>query len=500
MDINELLKLEVSERLYILSEEKPHKKSFLFDSFQIGFSSLDYHTMWQDTLGKILFNMIQSPGIYSRAEDDIWFGLFFSKLETKLDIKLEAPAAITFYNGEYLVIINPYLFLTYLTLPEQIAIIKHEISHMINNHFERFKINLEFEITNVALDIAINPFIDNMPKKYIFNGKTYTHLMRGLFPSDYNLPVNKSAEYYFNILLKSPYKEALLIPTPKSGENSLKEQCKNSKEAPGRVFSKHGEDHVPSSNEISDSDFNESKAKVKEKILKEINLEFPENNKVLERTFKPASISKFLDIIATESELNWVSILKKYIGRKISKRRRDTFSKRHLLFPDEPYIPGRITMQSKPLLHVILDTSGSMEDFDIELGLNALKDLKKQYKLNIKLIQSDAEIQSVKDLDNDFSKFERVGYGGTEMFPAVNTILGRSSEAKSLRKKFKLSKPDLIIIITDGGVENDWEIKYNFPILWLVTSRVLNFNIKKYSKHNAIFMNRTNETKNLRRI
>lgn len=56
---------------------------------------------------------------------DFFFGNFAIQLERKIDPLLPAPAAVSFRNNRYYILINPLMFCKF-TIKEQMAILVHE--------------------------------------------------------------------------------------------------------------------------------------------------------------------------------------------------------------------------------------------------------------------------------------------------------------------------------------------------------------------------------------
>jgi predicted metal-dependent peptidase len=148
---------------------------------------------YNKSIKDITFKMLTSHK--AKTEEDIWYGTFLNTAEYEVDFNLEAPAA-TYYKkeiNEFIIVINPKLFNVLLNITEQIPILKHEVGHIINNHFERILSKLKSSITetyltNIAADLSINPTIPFLPDK--------NHILTPCLPEDFNLVNNKSLEYY----------------------------------------------------------------------------------------------------------------------------------------------------------------------------------------------------------------------------------------------------------------------------------------------------------------
>lgn len=109
-------------------------------------------------------------------------------------------------------------FIKQNTLEENQGVTVHEILHIFFRHLSRLpkegtpESKYLDDLKNLATDMAINPLIElPLPKG-------------GVYPEQYNLPRDKSAEWYFEELKKLPKKECpqcgSAMPQPPKGSNS----------------------------------------------------------------------------------------------------------------------------------------------------------------------------------------------------------------------------------------------------------------------------------------
>ncbi len=126
-----------------------------------------------------------------------------------------------------------------------------------------------------------------------------------------------------------------------------------------------------------------------------------------------------------------------------------------------PPFPG--TKQSNKFTIVYaVDTSGSMSNHDLELGLSELQQIQKaDSEVTILVMYSDAAVaHEYKIGATDQIDFSVKGRGGTDFEPVFERVqeLLRSSE----------DAPDVLIYATDGYAPEP-TIKLPIPIVWLIT-------------------------------
>ena len=130
------------------------------------------------------------------------------------------------------------------------------------------------------------------------------------------------------------------------------------------------------------------------------------------------------------------------------------------------------------------DTSGSMADREYARACNCMNGLMAIHK-NIKLtyVECDAALHKELVTDNiqppegeELEKWHtRHGYGGTVYVPFFKRVLGLDtpSDWSIPRPMDPMTKPDLIVVVTDGGVgiipECFPQYRPDCPIIWLIT-------------------------------
>ena len=100
-------------------------------------------------------------------EDYIFYACMLSKCNIFFTEGFDAPAGVSF-SGNYNLYINLKLFSNY-NLTERIAILKHEMLHILNGHLLYRNENKKNKKWNLATDCAINQLINpgHLPKDCI---------------------------------------------------------------------------------------------------------------------------------------------------------------------------------------------------------------------------------------------------------------------------------------------------------------------------------------------
>ena len=410
---------------------------------------------------------------------------FYSFVIAKMKVKVTTSiptAGAGFYNNTYNLLINPDFFAT-LPVEERVAVLIHECQHVILQHIFRKGIR-EHRLFNIACDIAINQFIENIPKE-------------GMFPETFDFPVKLTAENYYNLLVDekkdqekekeesgegdgdtcescggSGEQEPQEPQEPQdgeggeSGEGEGKEPCEScggSGKTPGTGWKPSNghpdltgqEEHTLDSHDFWDDVTGDEEDQAKDAMQRILN-EAAEKS----RGNTPQNVLELMELWATPPVISWKRVLKRYIaskkGSKIS-----TIKRRDRRMPNRHDLRGKKTYFDQPSVIVGLDVSGSMSDEEINKGLSEILEVCKVTNSKLQIVQIDTDIQGLEEFDSKSKNFKRKGGGGTDM-----------SEMARFLIKDKTSYDILIMIsdmfIEDVGTHQDWRLKK--PTLWLNTS------------------------------
>lgn len=414
---------------------------------------------WKKQLEESIVQMITYN--YSSNESLMWYGHLITLCEIKRDLSMPSPAGVRFMFNKYELFINPLLFGLYTT-DEQIAILKHEMLHIINLHIIRQK-DRDHKKWNYGTDISINQLIKNIPAD-------------GLQPELFKFEKNLNAEQYYD-----------MIPT--SYEDKNKDDCQggscsgkggqsgSGEGSEGKSGQGEGEGNDGSGNVVDDEKklkdmissalsaaqkgmvgdhgkWNESQGD--EQAAKEITRQMTETATQKSRGMSPSECSEAINMLKMKEQINWKKELRKIVGNKKANSKL-TIKKNDRRFPDRKDLRGKTRDHVADIL-VILDVSGSMSDEEVLYGLNETRAICEKAGAGVKIIQIDTEPKLVENFDPKAKSFTRRGYGGTYLYPAVEF---------AIKEKVKFNA---VVVITDGGCESEFNgVIPRVPFIWLVT-------------------------------
>lgn len=351
-------------------------------------------------------------------EDNQFYGYFLIDVDRGLsdEIKTACVALDKKFNKLYL-LINPTFWSTLSDLQKS-GILKHEVLHIILDHFQYTKEKYpDEESLNIACDLVVNQMI---PRIELPDTAYYLDTF-----SELNLLPNKGVDYY--------YKKIVNL----TGDSSTDEQLKNKKE--DYQFYNHKWKDVT---DLSSDEKQEIKEDVKIKcnIIKD-KYEIGNLDNILETivkntsTYKPLSWKKILRQF-------WSSSKKTYI--KSTRRKR---SKRY------PLQEGK-KIKVKQNILVAVDTSGTMSDEMIADVFNEIDEMYKS-KCVITILEADTTIK--KEYVYKGVRPKKIsGRGGTSFDYVIEECNKR--------------KLDGVIYMTDGLAYAP-EKKCKHKLLWIIPKK-----------------------------
>ncbi len=367
-------------------------------------------------------------------------------LNMKVQYSTRIPTAGVNVTENINLIINPYFWQS-LTLTEQAAVLEHECRHVLSDHFTRGKnastatskgeLFVERQIMNIAMDLAINETIPNLPKNmrtFDPTGKELTQLdkdgkqvfghpctvegFKARFP---NIKHNETFEYYYDLI-----------------REELKKDAENGKGT-------GGEGQTIDDHDIWDEG-NPNQEVVKRKIQDAAN----QAARQCEAGNIPGDIKELIDKLNYVPK-DWKRDLRNFIASSISSEVEASRSIRNRRYG---LMYAGYRKLSKLNLVAILDSSGSMYMDLVNQCFAELNQIQKTMPMVITLIQCDAEVRSIEHYDPK-KPMEVIGRGGTAFNPAFEA-------AKKL-------KPDAIMYFTDGeNYDVDGVEKPKTSVMWVL--------------------------------
>jgi predicted metal-dependent peptidase len=386
---------------------------------------------------------------------------FYGALLQELTIRfLDAvPTAAIAYNRkkqEYQIVIN-YEFFAKLTDEERTAVLKHEILHFTNGHLIRFPWNEDTPKDkkyqyNLAGDMAINQFINGLPKDCIDVSAWKKN-------DGTPFPKFQTMEVYFDLIQNNLEANKDLMNGP-DGEGDEEGECNCEGKEEGSNGKKHkkGCGKGKKQHVLDSHDWNELTDEEKKDCLKE-------TGKIFERAMEknsfgydivPQYVKDLLrEIESTINGLNYKKILKDTIKRTVCCSDRDsTWNRRNKRYGQ--FAPGTKN-GTLPECALMIDTSGSISTTEMNEFLQVVSGFLKagsrkctlglwhqvlyhtqKYKLNQKIEESVLES------------------GGTEVTSVLEYVVKHN--------------PNLTCILTDGyfGLP-DIKISKASEILWIIS-------------------------------
>lgn len=312
--------------------------------------------------------------------------------------------------------INPTFFAS-LSLDEQVAVLKHECQHILNDHISRAKelapevynkpkddidsmINgAKHMLINVSADCAINPGIANIPKD-------------SQHPGLYGLPPGETMEWYANELKDD---EKLKGITEFDGHSLWAE---------------------------SEGDKEELKAKLKKAVRDAA-------NKTRAAGKMTSDVELLIDKLNYEPR-NWKQELNRFAARSINNLTESSKKKRNRRYGI--MIPGNV---KKEELHigVAIDTSGSVSDEALHQFMAEIGNIAK-YAI-VTVVEADSEVKN-SYVYNPKKQYTVSGRGGTAYQPAFDYFS-------------KETDVDGVIYFGDMDTSDSEElIKPKYPVLWAI--------------------------------
>jgi predicted metal-dependent peptidase len=363
-----------------------------------------------EALEKAIVGLI-TPPYSSNLQSKPFYAHFIQNCER--EFSKDTPTLGVYITDKVHLVINEEFFLSKTHL-ERIAILEHEVLHLVMTHLTRYKPKY-FKIWNIACDMAINQYIPNLPKD------ACTHNL-------FKLPAEKEAEFYYKELVKKAKK----VKDPNGdGEGGEGEDCQLGGN-PGPL-----DDHKIWDKSNSNKDL--SKAVVKGTIQNSI-------KSVKDYGNLPGAIQTELNRLLKEDMVNWKAELNKFINRATIVRMAMTRKRPNRRYAD--YEGNKNIYRLKVL--VGLDTSGSIDDEILAMFFGQVERIKSM-GLDIQIAECDAALGNCYKYKKAPKKVS--GRGGTCFKPVF-----------TYAKKYK---PDVVIYLTDGYAEKNW--KNRIPTMWVIT-------------------------------
>ncbi|ASW43218.1 vWA domain-containing protein [Clostridium isatidis] len=378
------------------------------------------------TFERDFFSLVESIIVSMIQGEDNFFGQFLVKIERGIKYDITWPLATVPMLKGFKLYFNPLLFLE-CNKREMVALFKHEIYHIMYGHHEREKeLRNKYTTTavNMALDISINQFINNMP------------------PESYRL---ERFNYEFYASLKEDNSiELYAEEIDKIIKEKLKNKMKSDDKDIGTVI-----DISKAHDAWEESDLNSDSIK---EMTKKIAVSSLKNK-------APEDIRKIVESYKELAQISWQDELKRMLPT-IRAGQRKTITRKSRRQPDRLDIRGSLP-NLIPEVIVALDISASISEGEIHKIMIEVLDIAKNRSSKITVIECDDQIRRVYEAKsrNDFKK--RSSNNGSTKFSPVFQYL----QENKLKNK-------ILVYFTDGVGEKELEVRpITKNVIWVLTGK-----------------------------
>ncbi|MBP1889199.1 putative metal-dependent peptidase [Clostridium moniliforme] len=372
------------------------------------------------------FKLVEGVIIEQVEFEESFFGNFMLKVDREIKLDISWPlATIPTLNG-FKMFFNPILFLNN-SKREMGALFKHEIYHIMFNHYERekeLKDSYSKEAVNIAMDISINQFIKHLPMecKRIDSVKM-----------EYNIELKEDMplEYYAKEIDSSIKKR----------ENKNKDKKKYSDNIKREYDTESAHDMWENIN----IDMERARELTKKTAISSIKDNAPKN---------------ILDIISAYKEkevVNWQECLKRMLPT-VKSGYKKTIVRRDRRQPNRLDLRGSLRDTIKEII-VAIDISASMNDGEIHKIMVEILAITRSKVNKIKIIECDDEIRRVYDIKSPKDIVKRSRKSGATRFSPVFEYINDN----------RLSDR-VLIYFTDGVGEKELTVKPKIKnVIWVLT-------------------------------
>lgn len=376
-----------------------------------------------DFYNRRFFDIVEKVILYLLQGQDAFFGQFMLSIKREIRFDIKVPIATIPKRDGFNMYFNPFFFLN-CTKREMAALLKHEIYHIMNLHFERekqLKNRFSKEAVGVALDISINQYIKDLPG--------YSRKLESInMEHNLNLAENRSVEEYAEEIYKS-----------------IKSRIKKYK-----------------FNENGNEEFLLEMDKAHE-IWDEIDIDEESINSLTKKTAisaynknTPEGLEKIILSYDEKPEISWELVLKNAIPAMKSGYKK-TIVRRNRRQPERFDLRGTLPKNEAEVV-VAIDISASMKDDEMKKILIEILSITHASKNKVTVIECDNEIRKVYKLRSEKDIQKRCRENGSTLFSPVFKYI-----------RDKNLKNCILVYFTDGVGEKELEIKpFNKKTLWVI--------------------------------
>lgn len=382
------------------------------------------HLNMTEVFEKEFWSYLEKVIISLYDEENYFFGQFLIQVKRKISFYIKWPIATKPTMSGFVMFFNPILLLE-CDMYEVQALLKHEIYHIIMDHYVREK-NLKNKYSklaiSIAMDLAINQYIKNLP--------TYSKRLEGV-----NLEFNLKLEYDMTM---EQYAEEIQAAIDYKEKYKVKDTKDN-------------------------INYNEIDQERSHEIWEETSLNLDNLKQITKKTsinaYKgkaPKVIEKIIMKMEEKPEIKWNEFLKRLLLSAKSGYKK-TITRRDRRMPNRVDLRGKLPKYI-PKIIIAIDISASMNDKDIEKIIVEILGIIQNRHYNIKVIECDSEIRRIYNVNSVRDIRKRSKNNGATKFSPVFKYLKENN-----------MRDHILIYFTDGVGENELEVKpINNKICWIL--------------------------------
>lgn len=374
--------------------------------------------------------MLESA-IFNTLKEEPFLGSTLQCLSIRFSTQVPTAGVLFNKNSKKFMLLLNVDFMANLTSGERVAVMVHEMYHLLHRHIARFVGYPDHKRANIAMDMAINQLIKNLPKDGIFVENFRTKDKKPF-------PKRSTAEHYYDLLGDAEY--------DKNNTKEGKEEGKDGTKKPDWS-------EIPTEGH-AEHNWGEGTEEDRMQALKDLMQRALEKTKENGYSISQATREMLSEIDAKASALDYKAMLNKAIRKSLPSLDRKATWKR----PNKRY--GYIAPGSKISDHCkinfYIDTSGSISITEANEALRTVDKFLKHGAPKCKLNMFHTELYYTKEYKlNAEVKKEDFEIGGTDLQPVITDICK--------------TNPDLAIIITDGYYGEVMQKKLNTKVLFLIS-------------------------------
>lgn len=376
-----------------------------------------------DFLRRRFFNLVEKVILYLLQGDDTFFGQFMLRVKREIRMDIKVPIATIPKRDGFNMYFNPIFFLN-CTIKEMAALLKHEIYHIMNLHFERekqLKNRFSKEAVSLALDISINQYIKDMPG--------YCRKLEAVnMEHNLNMAENRSIEEYAQEIYKS-----------------IKSRMKND-----IITENNDKKYIIDMNKAHEiwDEINIDEESISS-LTKKIAISSYNKN-------APKGLQKIILAYDEKSEISWETVLRNSIPQ-VKCGYKKTMMRRSRRQPERFDLRGTLPRNQADIV-IAVDISASMKDDEMHKILIEILSITRVSKNKITVIECDNEIRKVYKLKTEQDIQKRSSNNGSTAFSPVFQYI-RDHNMKNC----------ILVYFTDGVGEKELTLKpFNKKTLWVI--------------------------------